>query len=91
LLLPAVLAARTAEARCDQTIALLRTVEAVRMYAATSDGQLPPTLDDLPVPAPLEPFTGKPVDYEFLGDRAVLNGHALPGMRYRLVLRLADR
>ncbi len=90
LLLPAVLAAYTAEARCDQTIALLQTVEAIRMYGAAHDGRLPPSLDELPVPAPLEPFTGKPIEYEFLGDRAVLSGHSLPGMRYRLVLQLAD-
>jgi hypothetical protein len=90
LLLPAVPSAYTAYARCDQTIALLQTVEAVRMYASAHEGRLPPSLDELPVPAPLEPFTGKPVDYEFLGDHAVLNGHPLPGMRYRLVLRPAE-
>lgn len=88
LLLPAVMAARTAEARCDQCIALLQTVEAIRMYGA-ANGRLPRSLDDLPVPAPVEPFTGKPIDYECLGSRAVLSGHSLPGLRYRLVLRLA--
>lgn len=90
LLLPAVLAARTAVARSEQQIALLKTAEAVRMYAAANEGKLPPSLDALSVPAPIEPFTGKPIDYEFLGDRAVVNGHSLPGMRYRLVLRIAS-
>ena len=85
-LLPAVLAVRTAEARCDQNIALLQSVEAVRMYAAAHDRKLPPSLDELSVPTPIEPFTGKPIEYELIGDRAVLSGHALPGMRYRLVL-----
>jgi hypothetical protein len=89
-LLPAVLAARTAEARCDQIIALLQTVEAIRMYAAENDGKLPPTLSALPVPAPIEPFTGKPIEYELIGERGVLNGHALPGLRYRLIVRIAD-
>ena len=89
LWLPAVLAVRTAEARCDQVIALIQTVEAIRMYAAAHNGQLPPSLDELPVPAPIEPFTGKPIEYQFLGTRAVLNGHSMPGMRYRLVLRFA--
>ncbi len=51
--------------------------------------KLPATLDELPVPAAMEPFTGKPLDYEFHGDYAVLNGHQLPGLRYRLVLRFA--
>jgi hypothetical protein len=90
LLLPAVLAARTAEARCDQIIALTQAVEAIRMYGAAHDGKLPPTLDDLQVPPPIEPFTGKPIDYEYHGHRAVLNGHAVPGLRYRLVLRFAQ-
>jgi hypothetical protein len=90
LLLPAVLAVRTAVARCDQQIALLRTVEAIRMYAATHEGKLPPTLDVLSVPAPIEPFTGKPIDYKLRGTSAVLDGHVLPGMRYRLVLRIAE-
>jgi len=90
LLLPAIRAACTAEARCEQTIALLQTVEAIRMYGA-ADGMLPRSLDDLPVPAPVEPFTGQPIDYECLGSRAVLSGHSLPGLRYRLVLRLAKQ
>lgn len=89
LLLPAVRAARTAETRCQQSIALLRTVEAIRMYAAENNGKLPLSLDALSVPAPIEPFTGKPIHYELHGDRAVLNGHAVPGMRYRLILRIA--
>jgi hypothetical protein len=89
VLLPAIRAARTAEARCDQGIAMLRTVEAIRMYAAAHEGQLPPSLDALPVPAPIEPFTGKTIDYEVFGDRAVLSGHSLPGIRYRFVLRIA--
>ncbi len=90
-LLPAVFAVRNAEARCVQTVALLQTVEAVRMYAAEHDGKLPPALDALPVPAPMEPFTGKPIEYELLGTRAVLSGHALPGVRYRLILRIAKQ
>jgi len=91
LLLPAIRAACTAGARCDQTIALLQTVEAIRMYGAAHNGKLPRSLDELPVPAPVEPFTGKPIDYECFGSRAVLSGHSLPGLRYRLVLRLAKQ
>lgn len=89
-LLPAVLAARTAGARCDQQVALLQTVEAIRMYAAAHDDKLPPSLDALSVPAPIEPFTGKQIDYELLGKRAVLSGHVQPGIRYRLILRIAE-
>lgn len=91
LLLPAIQAVRTAEARCNQTIALIQTVEAIRMYGAAHNGKLPPSLDDLPVPAPVEPFTGKPLGYERSGSRAVLTGHSMPGIRYRLVVRFAKQ
>ena len=90
LLLPAVLAARSAAARLEQQLALIQTVEAIRMYGATRHRKLPNSLDDLPVPAPLDPFTGTPVEYEHHGDHAVLQGHQLPGMRYRFVLRFAE-
>ncbi len=89
LFLPAILAAKTAEARCDQTVALVQTVEAIRMYAADNAGKLPPNLGVLRVPAPIEPFTGKPISYQRIGDKAVLSGHTLPGMRYRLVVQIA--
>jgi len=88
--LPAMTAARTAADRFDQLTALIQTVEAIRMYGAVNEGKLPPTLDDLPVPAPVEPFTGAPLAYEFRGDSAVLTGHPLPGVQYRLVLRFAQ-
>jgi hypothetical protein len=90
-LLPAVQAFQTAVARSQQRIALVQTVEAIRMYGAENDGKLPPTLDDLSVPAPLEPLTGKALDYEYRDDHAILNGHKVPGLRYRLILRFADK
>ncbi len=89
-LLPAIHMVQLAVARSQQKIALVQTVEAIRMYGADHDGKFPPTLEDLPVPAPLEPFTGKPLDYEYHDDYAILNGHKMPGLRYRLVLRFAD-
>jgi len=89
VLLPAVAAAATAAARAQQSIALVQTVEAIRMYGAAHEGKLPSTLSELPVPAPLEPFTGQPLDYECQGDRAILTGHRVPGLQYRLVLRFA--
>jgi hypothetical protein len=89
--LPAFLVVQTASARNEQMIALLQTVEAVRMYGAEHDGKLPPTLDDLSVPAPMEPFTGQPLDYEYHQSFAVLNGHKMPGLKYRLILRFANQ
>lgn len=82
-------AIRAATTRIDQTLAMLQTVEAIRMYGATNDGKLPTTLDDLPVPVPMEPVTGKTLDYRCYHGHAVLTGHDLPGIRYRLVLRFA--
>lgn len=54
---------RRVSARLDQRIALLRVVEAVRMYAA-EHGKPPASLDDVTVPLPDDPFTGKPFKYE---------------------------
>lgn len=89
MLLPAISAVHRATARIDQQVALVQTVEAIRMYGANHGGKLPPSLDALPVPAPPEPFTGKPLDYRFHDDHAVLTGHEMPGLQYRLVLRFA--
>jgi len=76
-------------AHAQQTIALLQTVEAIRMYGAAHEGKLPPALDDVPVPAPADPVTGKPFDYEYRGNEAVLTGHRVWGPQYRLVLHFA--
>lgn len=90
MLLPALSSARAAESRTDQMIALVQTVEAIRMYGAVHDGQLPRTLQDLPVPAPLDPATGEPIEYEFQGEQALLSGSPFPAVRYRLIVRFAD-
>jgi hypothetical protein len=73
-LLPALLKVRQAESRADQRIALLRHVEALRMYAAGHDGKLPDKLEDVGVPLPVDPFSGKAFGYERKGDTAVLRG-----------------
>ena len=70
----AVLNVRRASARLDQRLALLRCVEALRMYAAENDGKLPAKLDDVKLPLPVDPFTGKPFLYELAGDTAILRG-----------------
>ncbi|MBI2478042.1 MAG: hypothetical protein HYV60_05165, partial [Planctomycetia bacterium] len=54
-LLPGINAVNHAVARSQQKLALVQTVEAIRMYGAANDDKLPRTLDDLPVPAPQEP------------------------------------
>src|SRR5262249_3919366 len=73
-LTPALHKVRRAQARLEQRFALLRHVEALRMYAAAHDGKLPAKLSDCPVPLPNDPFTGKAFLYEVDGDTAHLRG-----------------
>jgi hypothetical protein len=73
-LVPAFSKVRRAQGRLEQRIALLRHVEALRMYAAAHDGQLPARLADCPVPLPDDPFSGKPFRYEIDGATAHLRG-----------------
>jgi hypothetical protein len=74
LLVPALYKVRQAQGRLEQRIALLRHVEALRMYAAEHGGKLPEKLTDCPVPLPEDPFTGKPFRYEVTGNTAHLRG-----------------
>ena len=65
---------RRAKARLTQRIALLRHVEALRLYASGHEGALPASLSEIPVPLPEDPFTGKPFRYEVIGNTAHLRG-----------------
>jgi hypothetical protein len=70
-LLPAVEKVVFATARLDRRLAALRCVEALRLYAAAHDGQLPAALGDLSaVPVPLDPVTGKSFEYRVSGNKA---------------------
>lgn len=80
VLLPAVEQVVTAEARLQSRTAALRVVEAIRMYAAEHDGDLPGSLEQIDaVPVPLNPMTGEPFPYRKEGDRAVLDVPAPEG------------
>ncbi|WP_435017871.1 hypothetical protein TA3x_005492 [Tundrisphaera sp. TA3] len=83
--------ARIVEARLARRIAVLRTVEAIRLHLAAGKG-LPRTLDEIrDIPLPLDPATGRPFDYRLDGDSAVISGPKLdkstPGPLYRITLR----
>jgi hypothetical protein len=78
-LLPQVLKARTAQGRLEQRIALLRHVEALRLYASDHDGRLPAKLSEATVPLPADPFTGKAFGYNLDGATAHLQGAASQG------------
>jgi hypothetical protein len=71
---PAISRVRHAQGRLEQRIALLRHVEALRLYAAEHQGSLPAKLSDFPVPLPDDPFTGKPFRYEVSGNAAHFRG-----------------
>jgi hypothetical protein len=75
-LVPALVKVRRAQGRLGQRLALLRHVEALRLYAAAHAGRLPAKLSDCPVPLPDDPFTGKPFRYEVKGSVAHLRGSA---------------
>jgi hypothetical protein len=73
-LLPGLESVRKAQGRVDQRIALLRHIEAVRLFAAERNGTLPAKLSEISVPLPVDPFTGKPFRYEVTGNTAHLRG-----------------
>lgn len=88
MVLPALQAAGTAQARCEQYFAMAQTVEAIRDHLA-SHGQLPANLAELRLPAPADPATGTDFYYELRkrDKEAVLQGGAFTGIQYRLILR----
>jgi hypothetical protein len=56
--------------RLDRKIALLRTMEAIRMFAADNSGRLPGSLAEITsVPIPVDPVTGKGFLYKRIGAR----------------------
>jgi hypothetical protein len=75
-LVPALSKVRRAQGRLEQRVALLRHVEALRLYAAANGGRLPAKLSDCGVPLPADPFTGQPFRYEVNGSSAHLRGEA---------------
>jgi hypothetical protein len=72
--LPALFRVHQAQARLEQRLALLRVVEALRLYAAEHHGSLPTQLSEISVPMPDDPITGKPFRYELRGSTAHVRG-----------------
>ncbi|HEY7423462.1 MAG TPA: hypothetical protein VH682_04400 [Gemmataceae bacterium] len=73
-LVPAMQKVHQAQGRSKRFIALLRHVEALRLYAAEHEGKLPEKLSDIDVPLPVDPFTGKPFLYKREGETTHLRG-----------------
>jgi len=74
VVLPAISNVRKASVRSQRSIALLRTIEALRFFAAEHDGKLPASLSDIKgMPVPDDPVSGKPFGYKLSGDTAQLD------------------
>lgn len=92
--LPAIQRIRFLDARLAREIAMLRCVEAIRMYAVDHDGKLPRSLAEITaVPVPSDPLSGGAFHYELTGGKAVLespippDGGPTDGLRYEITLR----
>jgi hypothetical protein len=75
--LPDIIKLRRTQGQLEQQIALIRHIEAFRLYAAEHDGKLPAQLAELTVPAPADPVTGKPFGYTVEGTTAKIRGGPL--------------
>jgi hypothetical protein len=71
---------RPAHARLQQRIGLLRCFEALRMYAAEHEGGLPMRLEDIKLPLPVDPFTGRSLAYRLADGKASVRGTPPAGM-----------
>jgi hypothetical protein len=73
-LIPAVQKVFFATTRLDRKLAALRSIEAIRLYAAGHDGKLPAALSEITeVPIPIDPVTGKEFDYKMEDGKAILS------------------
>lgn len=95
LLMPAMQSVRGAQVRLERDVAALRVIEALRMYAADHNRQLPKSLDEImAVPVPLNPATGKPFVYRLDGKTAVLElppSDHIPGSYRRYEIQIAEK
>jgi hypothetical protein len=89
---PSLLRWRYSLTAVDREIALFRTVEALRDYAARHDDVPPASLDEITdLPVPLDPATDKPFDYSVQGQTVHLDALTpwWPRNGWRLELTLA--
>ncbi len=81
LLLPRLYRCYFRAARHESNLAILRTVEALRGYAAVHGGRLPQQLADVAEwPIPIDPLTGEPPQYRVEQNMATIESPALPGV-----------
>jgi len=82
----------------ERDLAMLRCVEAIRMYAAGRDSKLPQALSDITeVPIPADPVHGRAFSYQVAEGKAVIESPAPPGeaardgLRYEIAIRQATK
>ena len=82
----------------ERDLAMLRCVEAIRMYAAGHDSKLPQALGDITeVPIPADPVYGRAFSYQVAEGKAVIESPAPPGeaardgLRYEIAIRQATK
>ena len=63
----------------ERRVKFLQTIESLRDYASKHDGSFPARLADLHLPAPNDPFTEKPFEYELKGTTARIRQTAIGG------------
>ena len=78
------------QASSRRGFAMLRHVEALRLYAADHGGRLPDSLDELrDLPLPVDPFTGRSFAYRLENGTAILESlvPAFVALRYEIKIR----
>jgi hypothetical protein len=89
-IIEALRATRGAIARHEREFAVLRVIEALRIYAASHVGQLPKDLADIKeVPIPDDPVTCKAFVFRRDRDKAFLEGPPLSGVPLRYEITMA--
>jgi len=94
LLVASIRGGKIAEVRLDREIAVLRVLEALRIYGASHTGKLPERLSDITeVPIPLDPVTGKSFDYRLHEGTASLLGPKLreQALHYEITMSTVAR
>ncbi len=80
-ILPSMQAVFVVQVRVDRQFAAIQTIEAVRCYAASHDGAVPPNLEALiETPTPRDPATGGSFTYAVDGAGFKLSAAPPPGM-----------
>lgn len=73
-LIPHIMKVKQAQARIQQRIDLLRIEEAIRAHAAANGNKIPLTLDQIKLPLPIDPVSGKPYIYDLKDDTITIHG-----------------